>query len=414
MPRVTAEHVGAPPAERPARKARLDAIDLLRGLVIVFMLLDHTRDFVHRDAPLFDPANLARTTIPLFFTRWITHFCAPVFVLLAGVGAALRLDRGASKAELSRYLVTRGLWLILLEFTVVRFGMAFDLDYRGYPGMLEVIWALGLGMVLLAGLVRLPAPVVAAGGAAIVLLHNLTDGWTVQGWAGPGSSGPDALGAVWMILHQPGFITVGGIPVLVAYPLLPWLGVMMLGFGLGTVYRWEATRRQRFLTRLGFAMVLAFVVLRATNLYGNPRPWTAQRDAAFTVLAFLNTTKYPPSLLFLLMTLGPALVALGRLERVPRGPLGRVLVTYGRVPLFFFLVQWLPAHGLAVLLSALAGKPIAHLFGMPGATAPAPDAGFGLGTTYLVWLLGLALTYPLCRWFADLKRRRSDWWLGYL
>ncbi|HEU4697908.1 MAG TPA: heparan-alpha-glucosaminide N-acetyltransferase domain-containing protein [Gemmatimonadales bacterium] len=401
-----------PPAAPPRR--RIDAVDLVRGLVIVLMLLDHTREYVHRDAALFQPTDLPRTTVALFFTRWVTHLCAPVFVLLAGTGAALYGARGHSKGELARFLVTRGLWLVVLEFTLVRFGMAFDLDYRGYPGMLEVIWALGASMILLAAFVRLPTAAIAAVGAAIVLLHNLTDGWTVLGWRGPGTAGPDALGAVWMVLHQPGFITVLGVPLLVAYPLLPWLGVMLLGYALGTVYGWEPPRRRRLLVRLGLALSVAFVALRAVNLYGDRAPWSAQPSAAFTLLSFLNTTKYPPSLLFLLMTLGPALLLLAWAERAPRGALGRALVTFGRVPLFFFLVQWLPAHGLALLLARLAGKPAAHLFGMPGATPPAPGAGFGLATTYGVWLLGLALCYPLCRWYAGVKQRRTDWWLSYL
>ncbi|HEU4588375.1 MAG TPA: heparan-alpha-glucosaminide N-acetyltransferase domain-containing protein [Gemmatimonadales bacterium] len=396
------------------RAPRIDTVDLLRGLVIVLMLLDHTRDFVHRDAALFDPTNLARTTVPLFSTRWVTHFCAPVFSLLAGVGAALQRLRGKSKAELSRFLLTRGLWLLVLEFTVIRFGMAFDLNYRAFPGMLEVIWALGASMIVLAAFIHLSTAAIATVGIATVLLHNLADGVVVQGFAGPGSTGPNALGAAWMLLHQPGFIQVLGAPLLVAYPLIPWAGVMLIGYVLGTVYAWEPARRTRFLTRLGLGLVVAFVMLRASNLYGDPVPWSAQPTPEFTALSFLNTRKYPASLLFLLMTLGPALLVLGWLERVPRGRVGKVLVTFGRVPLFFFVIQWYVAHPIGFVLSLLAGKPVSHLFGMPGATPPAPGAGFGLGATYLAWLAGLLITYPLCRWFAEVKRRRTEWWLSYL
>lgn len=392
---------GAAPPSAPARGARLDAVDVLRGLVMVIMLLDHTRDYVHRDALLFNPTDLGRTTVVLFFTRWVTHFCAPVFVLLAGTGAALRLARGRAKAELAGYLVTRGLWLVVLEFTVIRLGLAFDLDYRAFPGMLEVIWAIGVSMVVLAALVRLPTAAVAALGLGIVALHDLADGWKVQG-------------AAWTLLHRPGIIPVLGVPLLVAYPVLPWIGVMLLGYTLGTVYGWEPVRRRRFLVRTGWAAVAAFGVVRAANVYGDPAPWSAQPSPVFTALSFLSTTKYPPSLLFLLMTLGPALLALARLERGTRGPLGRALATLGRVPLFYFVAQWFVAHSLAIALSLLAGRPVNHLFGMPGATPPAPGAGFGLGVTYLAWLIGLAVLFPLCRWFAGVKRRRTDWWLSYL
>ncbi|MBV9774778.1 MAG: DUF1624 domain-containing protein [Gemmatimonadetes bacterium] len=387
----------------PARRARLDAVDVLRGIIIVVMLLDHTRDYVNRDAFFFNPTDLARTTVPLFFTRWVTHFCAPLFVLLAGVGASLRLARGRSRAELARYLVTRGLWLVVLEFTVIRFGLAFDLDYRAFPGMLEVIWAIGVSMVVLAALVRLRLPVaaVAALGLAIVALHDLADGWQVPGTA-------------WMLLHRQGMIQVFGVPLLVAYPIVPWVGVMLLGYALGTVYGWEPGRRRRFLLRTGGAAVAAFVAGRALDLYGDPAPWSVQPTPVFTVLSFLNTTKNPASLLYLLMTLGPALLALAWLERRERGPFGRALVAYGRVPLFFYVVQWFVAHSLAIGLSLAAGRPVDHLFGMPGAATPAPGAGFGLGVTYLAWLLGLAVTFPLCRWFAGVKGRRTDWWLSYL
>ena len=419
MPTLLAEtHPGgvvpaAPPAA--SARARVDAVDLLRGLVMVLMLLDHTRDFVHRDALLFDATNLARTTPALFLTRWITHFCAPVFGFLAGTGAYLQLSRGRTKAELSRFLFTRGLWLMLLELTVVRCVVVFNFDYAQFPGFLQVIWAIGLSMVVLAALIHLPLRAVGAVGVGIIALHNLGDGVRVQGWQGPGSPAPDALGALWMVLHQPGFIVLAGLPVLVLYPVLPWIGVIAAGYAFGAVYGWEPERRRRFLVRLGLAMAAAFVIIRATNLYGDPMPWSAQKNGVFTVLSFLNTAKYPPSLLFLLMTLGPAMVALAWFERGGRGPVGRALVTFGRVPLFFYVLQWIVAHLVAIGFGLLAGQTVAHLFVFPGTLRPAPTGvGFGLGVTYLAWALGVVVTYPLCRWFAGVKRRRRDWWLSYL
>ncbi|HEV7591345.1 MAG TPA: heparan-alpha-glucosaminide N-acetyltransferase domain-containing protein [Longimicrobium sp.] len=398
-------------AAPPARRRRIDSVDLLRGAVMVLMLLDHTREFVHRDAPLFDAADLSRTNVLLFITRWVTHFCAPTFVFLAGTGVGLQLARGRSKRELSRFLLTRGAWLVVLEFTVIRFGVVFDLDYRAFPGMLQVIWAIGVGMMVLAVLIHLRTRWIAAIGIAIVALHNLTDGMSVA--VAPGAT-PDAGGAIWMVLHQPGFIQVLGVRLLVLYPVLPWIGVLLCGYCFGQVYAWDAERRRRLLVRLGLGMVAAFVLLRLTNLYGNPFPWSAQKNAVFTVLSFVNTSKYPPSLLFILMTLGPALLALAWVERTRRGPVGGALVTFGRVPLFFYLLQWPVAHGLAVLLSLAAGKPTNHLFGFPGSTPPEPGPGFSLGVAYLCWAAGIALLYPLCRWFAGVKQRRNDWWLSYL
>jgi uncharacterized membrane protein len=404
---------GAFPPEATPTKARIDSVDVLRGLVIVLMLLDHTRDYVHRTALVFDPTALSRTTEALFLTRWVTHLCAPTFALLTGVGAALQLVRGTPRAAVARFLVSRGFWLIGIEFTAIRFGLTFDLNYAAFAGMLEVMWTLGACMIVLAGFLYLPRVVAAVVGIGIVALHNLTDGVVVQGGA-PGGPGPDLLGVVWMVLHQQGFIPLFGAPVLVAYPLLPWIGVVLCGYALGAVYGWESERRRRFLLQLGLALMAAFVVLRAINAYGDPVPWTTQRNALWTLMSFVNTDKYPPSLLFVLMALGPALLILAWRERKPLGRVGRVLVTFGRVPFFFFVVQWFVVHPMGIILSLIAGRPINHLFGMPGATPPAPDAGFGLGVTYLAWLTALAVLYPLCRWFGELKRRRGDWWLSYL
>jgi uncharacterized membrane protein len=415
MSTATAE-IGAIPIAAPAprARARIDSVDLLRGLVMVIMLLDHTRDFVHADGLVFDPTDLTRTTPILFFTRWITHFCAPIFVFLAGTSIALQLARGKPKPELSRFLVTRGLWLIVLEFTVIRAAVAFDFDTTSL-GFIQVIWAIGVSMIVLAGLIHLPFRAVAAIGVAIVLLHNAADGIRVQGWAGPGSPAPGFWESIWMVLHQPGFILVLGRPLLVLYPVLPWIGVMVAGYALGAVYGWEPARRRRFLVRLGVAMIAAFVALRFLGVYGEQIPFTTQKNGVFTLLSFLNTSKYPPSLLFTLMTLGPAMLALAWFERTERGPVGRALVTYGRVPLFFYILQWLTSHSLGILFSLMAGKPIAHLLAFPGSVRPVPaGAGFSLGVVYATWLLGIVITYPLCRWFAEVKRRRTDWWLSYL
>lgn len=395
------------PASMPVT-SRVQSVDLLRGLVMVIMLLDHTREFFHNAVLSFDPTDLTQTNPILFFTRWITHFCAPTFVFLAGTGAYLQTIRGKSKPELAKFLLTRGLWLILLEFTVIRVLVWFNLDFH-FALMLQVIWAIGVGMIVLAGLIYLPLRVIAIGSIAMIVLHNLLDKIQAK---------PPGLGAsIWMILHQPGVIfftpKVYG---LVLYPLIPWIGVLAAGYCFGAIYQWEPQRRQRFLFKLGAAMLVGFVVLRGLNGYGDPSKWSGQKNALFTLLSFLNVSKYPPSLLFLLLTLGAGILALPWFERMSKGRLSTIFITFGRVPLIFYLGQWFTAHGLAIVVSSLAGKPTAWLFmGFLEQPRPSPaHLGFRLWVVYLFWLIGLLLLYPLCRWFAEVKRQRKDWWLSYI
>lgn len=422
-------------------KRRIDSIDLLRGIVMVIMMLDHTRDFIHRDVFLrIDPTDLSSTNLVLFFTRWITHFCAPVFVFLAGTGAYLQYARGKSKRELARFLLTRGLWLIVLEVTVIRLAVMFSFDYR-FVGMLQVIWALGVSMIVLAALIYLPLRVTAVFGVGMIALHNLLDGIRVQSWQGPQSAVPSAKAKLWIILHQAfeGFPLLWFFPspvVFVIYPLIPWVGVMAAGYAFGAVYQWDVQRRRRLLLILGSIATVLFVVLRLVNVYGDSQPWARQNTVAFTILSFLNTTKYPPSLLFLLMTLGPALLLLAWFEsgssrpeqlgsdagvshvRTGQSLLGRLrgaLVTFGRVPLFFYILQWLTAHIISVLLHLVAGKPTRWMFSSEFLLSGAPPGvGFSLPVVYACWIVGILLLYPLCKWFAGVKARRRDWWLSYL
>lgn len=379
-------------------KPRLSSLDWLRGLVMGLMLLDHTRDFLHGESLRVDPTNLGQASTALFLTRWVTHLCAPTFALLAGLGIHLMGRRGQDPASLSRFLWTRGLWLILCEFTLVRFGMTFRFE-AGFLGVAQVIWVLGASMVIMAGLVRAPRAVALLFGLVLVGGHNLLDGIA---WGGPWGT----------LLHQGGTLRPLGPSrpsVYVLYPLLPWPGIMVLGYALGAVFDLDAPLRRRRLAWIGLGCVLAFVALRAWNDYGDPGPWTRQASVLRTALSFLNTEKYPPSLLFLLMTVGPALLLLAWREGRPSGLSGRVLETFGRVPLFFYLLQWPTARLLGLLFHALAGKAPADPFGL----SP-PDAGFGLGVVYLGWVLGLGLLYLPCRWFAGVKARRKDRWLSYL
>jgi uncharacterized membrane protein len=387
---------------------------MLRGIVMVLMALDHTRDFALAATLQFGPTDLTHTTVVIFLTRWVTHFCAPIFVMLAGTGSYLQRLRGKSIPELSRFLVTRGLWLVLLEFTAVRTLWLLDFNYH-YLGMAQVIWAIGCAMIGLGILIRFLSPA-ALGvlGLAIISFHNVLDQFPSALWV-PGMPAPGAGAIVWKLLHGAGLTELGphGPIMLTGYALIPWFGVILVGYALGLVYAWDPGTRQPFLIRAGVAATLAFIAIRLVNQYGDPAPWSVQHSPAFTVLSFLNVTKYPPSLDFLLMTLGPALIALALFEHV-HGP--NPLIVFGRVPFFFYLLQWPATKGLTLLASVIAHKPTSYLFGQPPLNGPIPEgAGFSLGVTYLIWVLVIVLLYPLCAWYAGVKKRHRDWWwLSYL
>jgi uncharacterized membrane protein len=394
------------PARPPAPPARrVDAVDLLRGAVMVLMVLDHTRDYFGDAAA--DLTDLSRASPAQFLTRWVTHFCAPAFAFLAGTGAYLAGSRGRSRGGLAAFLASRGVWLIALELTVVRLGLFFD--PVGAPVILTVLWSIGASFVVLAGLVFLPSRVVGALGVLLIATHGLAG-------PPPGPESPAALRAAGALLLRPGLVPLpGGLTVLVGYPLLPWLGVVAAGYGFGEVIRLEPRRRRQVTGATGVALTAAFVALRAWGVYGDPRPWTAQATPLLTGLSFVNCTKQPPSLLFALMTLGPAITALAVFDRVgARGPAGRALVTLGRVPLFYFLLQWPVIHGLAVLTGLARGMPVAWLFSA-SALGPAPEGwALGLPGVYAAWAAVLVALYPPCRWFAGVKARRPGGWLSYL
>jgi uncharacterized membrane protein len=392
--------IAEPVPVKPVQRVRIESIDVVRGVIMVLMALDHTRDFFGNSG--LNPTDPATTTVPLFFTRWITHFCAPVFFLLTGTGAYLSL-RKKSKSELSRFLFTRGLWLIFLELVVVRcLGWQFNFDYHVL--ILNVLWALGWAMIVLSGLVYLPAWAVAAFGVVLIATHNLFDSVESSSW-------------FWTILHSPNFLlNRPGHAVLVAYALVPWIGVTAAGYALGQVYRWPSPRRRLFLLCLGGILAAAFVILRAINIYGDPQRWAAQRSSVFTVLSFLNTTKYPPSLLYLLMTLGPALIFLSAVDAgTPRWL--QPALTIGKVPMFYYLLHIPLIHLIATAVCYARYGQIHWMFESPTLgqfpITPPPGWGYSLPTVYLVWAIVVLALYPLCRWFAGLKQRRSEAWLSY-
>jgi uncharacterized membrane protein len=381
---------------------RATSIDCLRGVVMILMALDHTRAFL--SAARFAPLDLAYTTPALFFTRWVTHFCAPIFFLLAGVGAGLSLARGRTVPEISRFLLTRGLWLVLLELTVIAVGWYFT--FRVVPVTAGVIWALGWSMVLLAAMVWLPLRAIAIVGLALIALHNTTDTIPAETFG--------ALAWLWRVLHVSDLYAETAVRI--DYTIVPWVGVMAVGYAISPLMQEPPARRRRSLVIVGVLSVAAFLVLRFVNGYGDPQPWSAQSSGTYTALAFLRVRKYPPSLDFLLMTLGPALIALASLEHV-RGRLVTLVATFGRVPLLFYILHIYLAHAIAVVVAYGQGGTAAFLLSNNGMTPTStyPDwYGLGLPGVYAAWLVIVAALYPVCRAFAAVKARRHDWWLSYV
>lgn len=392
-----------------ARGYRLASIDMLRGLVIVIMAIDHVRDYVMVAAEQ-DPMANPDIGAALFFTRWITHFCAPVFVFLAGTSAGLMAAR-KNPSALGAFLFKRGVWLICVEWFVIATAWSFAPwgieQVGGLVGVpMQVIWAIGASMVVLAGAQFLGQRACLVIGGAILVGHNLLDPiWPVTGGVF------DTASPVWAALHAQMGVAVGPFHFAFAYPLLPWIGVMLAGYGTARLFQELAERRDARLLAWGLAATAAFVVLRGAGVYGDPNPWRAEDSAIRTLIDFLNVTKYPPSLLFLLMTLGPAAVLCASADRVPDA-VRQPLIVFGRVPFAFYVAHLYLIHTLAVALGVIQGFD-ARQFLTFGFFFP-KGYGVGLPGVYAVWLLVIAALYPLCRWVAAVKGRRQDWWLSYL
>jgi uncharacterized membrane protein len=396
----------------PAQAPRLVSVDVLRGLVMVIMALDHARDFMSYHH--FAPEDMAHTYGALFLTRFITHYCAPVFAFLAGTGAFLSTSRGKSLPKLSRFFVTRGVWLLLLEFTVVDFAWGFVPWAHG-----GVIWILGWSMIAMALIVRLPVRWIAVLGLGMIATHNLLDR------INPASFGKFYW--LWILLHSPGRIPITDhFSFSVRYVLIPWVGVMAVGFAFGKLLL-RIDRRKWILT-LGISATILFFVLRGMNLYGNgiaglrfgyPRsagPWTVQPALSLTVISFFNVLKYPPSLDYLLVTLGPALILLGLLDSVKaRHGLSRILLVYGRVPLFYYVLHIYLLNVMARLAALAFHQPIFHGTVIADLAQRPVGYGHGLPFIYAMWILAVAILYLPCRWFMELRARHRDWaWLSYL
>lgn len=389
-------------------KPRIHSIDILRGAVMIIMALDHVRDFFHVQAMTDSPTNMATTTPVLFFTRWITHYCAPIFVFLSGMSAFIS-GQQKTKKELGSFLLKRGLWLIIVELVLVSFGLSFNPSY-GFI-LLQVIWAIGWSMIILGLLIRTSYTVILILGILLFFGHNITD-YLVLPKDG-------AASVIWnVLLTTPGsFYPLDSTHiVMVAYAILPWTGIMLLGFSFGALYRngVATAKRKKIMMGSGLAAIVLFLLLRFINLYGDPSHWATQKDTITTVLSFFNVTKYPPSLLYSCMTIGPALLLLAVMENTT-GRLAGFLRIYGRVPFFYYILHFYLIHIVCVLLFYATGYTNAQIVDPQSPFFFRPVSfGFSLPVVYLIWLsIVLALYYP-CRWFNRYKQTHRQWWLSYV
>lgn len=387
---------------------RIESIDVLRGVVMVIMALDHVRDYFHYGSFFNDPTNLETTTPILFFTRFITHYCAPVFVFLAGTSAFLYGSK-KTKRELFKFLFTRGLWLIFLEFVVNNLIWTFDLSYS-FP-IVQVIWAIGVSMVMLSFLIYLPKKVILGIGLLLVFGHNSLDGIVMEG--------TNFQSIIWYFLHQQQMLVYGSDFIfLIQYPLIPWIGLMALGYCFGQLYSkdFDASIRKNWLLNMGFAAICLFLLLRSLNIYGDLIPWTMQDTTAKTIMSFFNVTKYPPSLLYFCITLGPAMLFLYAFETT-KNKLTDFFLIFGRVPLFYYFLHVLVIHALAIIGMLIFGgnwhDMILDAEGFMNENLM--SYGYSLFVVYCVWISVVLLLYPFCKKYMMYKATNKDkWWLSYL
>ena len=365
-------------------KKRIDSIDILRGIVMVIMALDHTRDFfTHIN---YDPTDLSHASTALFLTRFITHYCAATFVFLAGTGAYLFLSRGKTKAQAFNFLLSRGIWLVLLELTVIHIAWGGDI-------FLQVIWVIGISMIVLAFLIYLPKPVIALFGLLLIFGHNAFDHIDTSTFSAAAKN-------VWLFLHVQGTIHLwGNIPVFIMYPLIPWVGVMATGYCFGTLFTISAAARKKWLLTLGCCAIGLFVIIRYFNVYGDNALWVAQGSVHRTLLSFINVSKYPPSLDYLLITLGPGMILLAFLENTSNR-LTNIFVVFGRVPLFYYILHLYLLHSMSIIAGLISGK--------------GDKFGVSLPYVYLLWLFAVTVLYFPCKWFMKYKKEHKQWWLSYL
>ncbi len=386
---------------------RNSSIDFVRGLVMLIMAIDHIRDLIHVTGMTQDPLNLATTTGPLFMTRWITHLCAPIFVFLSGVSVFLAFKKDQDLKKTQRFLWTRGIWLILLEYTIINFAIWFDPYYRTI--LSQVIAAIGFGFIILSFLIRWPSKSILISGLIILLGHNVLQNIAVpsQPW----------VQALWTIVYKNGIIPMGADRIFfINYPLIPWLGIMMTGFGIGYIFLFEQAKRKQWLLKIGLSALVFFVCFRTFNIYGDPSPWSPQSNMLFSVFSFINVTKYPPSMLYALITLGIMFLLLYIVDGNQNKFLDKIIV-FGKVPLFYYILHWYLIHILMLLLMFIQGYSLQDLnFATFGFGRPTEgESGLNLLGVYVTWVIVILCLYPLCKWYGTYKATHPEkWWLRYL
>ena len=394
----------------PSGKQRIQSIDILRGVIMLIMALDHTRGFFHNTGIMSNPVDLATTTPALFFTRWITHFCAPGFVFLSGVSAYLAGTR-RTKSELSNFLIKRGLWLVVVEVVIISFAFSLNPHYNFL--FLQILWAIGLGMVILGLLVRAPLKVIAVIGALIFFGHDILDYLQLP------KTGVEAILLKLSFISRESHLPLTHSHIAIAeFAPIPWTGIMLLGYVCGSLYKssFDAQRRRKILLYTGIAALAFFLLFRYFNIYGDPSHWTVQRNGIFTFLSFLKVSKYPPSLMYSCMTLGLVLIVLSLTEHI-QNKLTDILIVYGSVPFFYYVLHFYLLRIISVIVFFAQGFRAGQIVD-PGHQNPylfePPNFGFGLGGVYLIWLFVIIVLYFPCRWFSGYKKTHNQWWLSYL
>lgn len=386
---------------------RIDSIDLLRGLVMIIMALDHTRDYFHITAWTQDPLNLATTTPALFLTRWITHFCAPIFTFLAGTSIWFQA-KNKTRKELSSFLVKRGIWLVVVEILIFNFAFSFDPSYTIVA--LQTIWSIGVSMIFLSLLIWLPFSWILGIGLLILLGHNSLDFYE--------ATHKGNFSVVYSMIHRPGFFPLGkDHGLFVFYPVLPWLGVMIMGYCFGRLFTaYTGAERQQILMRLGLGVILLFIVVRAINVYGDPKLWTVQDNILHTIFSFIDTQKYPPSLLYAAMTIGPGILFLSLFEKT-KNALTNKIVIFGRVPFLYYVLHFFLIHTLCMVFFLFRGHKFSEGIHEGPNMLPnfiVANEGYSLGIVYIIWVCVIIMLYPLCKWFSEYKKTHKKWWLSYL